>query len=322
MEQVGRISELWRFPVKSMAGERLEHAEVTAGGITGDRLWAVRDEEKGCITGGKRIPALMTCTARFVAEPTADAVDGSVPPVVMTLPDGTELRSDQPDVNARLSVFLGRSVTLSPRRPASERAHYRAPRATMADMRKQFGLGPDEPVPDFSMFPTLVLVELARYATPPGTYFDAYPLHLLTTASVDELRRRAPGADVVSLRFRPNVLIETDTVGLAEVGWCGAALRAGQLVARIEIPSVRCSMTTRAQPGLGADPGVLRAVVEHARRCAGVYAGVEQAGRVKVGDPVELERPRVTRLAGLVHASTRSLRRLALRAGAAALPEE
>jgi len=192
----------------------------------------------------------------------------------------------------------------------------------MTDMRLQFALAPGEPVPDFSMFPTRMLVELARYATPPGTYFDAYALHVLTTASVAELKRRAPGADVTPLRFRPNLLVDSDAGGLVEAGWCGGSLRAGQLVARIEIPTVRCSMTTRPQPGLAADPGVLRAVVEHAQRCAGVYARVERAGTVRVGDPVELERPRATRVGGWMRASARSLRRLALRAGAAALPEE
>jgi uncharacterized protein len=323
MDRGGAVSQLWRYPVKSMAGEALERAEVTPSGIVGDRLWAVRDVDKDCITGGKRLPALMSCSARFLAEPEADAVDDRVPPVAITLPDGTELVSSQPDVSERLSDFLGRKVLLSPRRPASDRVHYRAPRPTMADMRLQFGLGPDDPVPDFSMFPAAMLIELARFATPPGSYFDAYPLHILTTASLAELARRAPEADVAPLRFRPNLLVDIgEGGGFAEAGWCGGALRAGGVAARIEIPTVRCSMTTRAQPGLAADPSVLRALVEHARRCAGVYAQVERPGSLRVGDPVEVEPARSTRVGGWVRASTRSLRRLALRAGAAALPEE
>jgi len=322
MQAVGTVSQLWRFPVKSMAGESLERAEVTAAGLVGDRLWAVRDEEKGCITGAKRIPALLGCTARFLSEPAAGAVDGEVPPVAITLPDGSELRSDQPDVNARLSAFLGRPVALCPRRPASERAHYRAPRATMADMRQQFALEPGDPVPDFSMFPTSMLLELSRYATPPGSYFDAYALHILTTASLAELRRCAPSTDPAPLRFRPNLLVDSAGAGLVEFGWCGGVLRAGSLVARVEIPTVRCSMPTRAQPGLAPDPGVLRAVVEHARRCTGVYAAVASAGIVRVGDPVEVEMPRASRVGGWMKAGSRSLRRLALRAVAAALPEK
>jgi hypothetical protein len=322
MNVVGTVAELWRFPVKSMAGERLERVEIESTGVVGDRLWAVRDTALGCITGGKRIPALMTCSARFLAEPAAGAVDDRVPPVAIRLPDGTELRSDQPDVDARLSQLVGRAVTLCRRRPAADRGHYRAARLTMTDLRAQFGLAPDEPVPDFSMFSTAMLIELSRYATPPGTYFDAYALHFVTTATVAELRRLAPSADVAAMRLRPNLLIACDGDGLVENSWCGGTLSAGTLEAAVEIPSVRCSMTTRAQPGLGADPGVLRAIVEHARRCAGVYARVERPGHVALGDQVAVGLPRGSRLGGLVKASARSLRRLALRARAATLPDQ
>jgi uncharacterized protein YcbX len=322
MERAGTVAELWRFPVKSMAGERLERADVTAGGVVGDRLWAVRDEQLGSITGGKRLPALMTCTARFLAEPPADAFGDAVPPVAITLPDGTELSSEQPDIDARLSAFLGRAVSLCPRRPAGERRHYRAARFTMDDLRTQFALAPGEPVPDFSMFPVSMLLALSRYATPPGTYFDAYPLHVLTTATVAELRRLAPAVSAEPLSFRPNILVAVDGAGLVENGWCGGSLRAGAMRADIEIPAVRCSMTTRAQPGLAADPGLLRAVAQHARRCAGVYARVANAGQVRIGDAVLVERARDSRVSGLVQAGARSLRRLALRARAAALPEK
>ena len=39
------VAELWRFPVKSLAGESLDEADVTANGINGDRLVAVRGPE-------------------------------------------------------------------------------------------------------------------------------------------------------------------------------------------------------------------------------------------------------------------------------------
>src|ERR687893_737365 len=38
-----RVLELWRYPVKSLQGERLETAEIGAEGIAGDRQWAVLD---------------------------------------------------------------------------------------------------------------------------------------------------------------------------------------------------------------------------------------------------------------------------------------
>jgi len=69
------ISELWRYPAKSMMGESLDTATITAGGVLGDRGWAVRDEVRGGIRGAKKIGALMKLSARYLAEPT-----GELPP--------------------------------------------------------------------------------------------------------------------------------------------------------------------------------------------------------------------------------------------------
>lgn len=43
----GRITELWRYPVSSLGGERLEAAELDAAGVHGDRLWGLMDRESG-----------------------------------------------------------------------------------------------------------------------------------------------------------------------------------------------------------------------------------------------------------------------------------
>ena len=37
------VAEVWRYPVKSMAGERLDSCEVAATGLVGDRRWALVD---------------------------------------------------------------------------------------------------------------------------------------------------------------------------------------------------------------------------------------------------------------------------------------
>jgi uncharacterized protein len=38
--EVGRVAGLWRYPVKSMAAESLDHVEVSWHGLAGDRRWA------------------------------------------------------------------------------------------------------------------------------------------------------------------------------------------------------------------------------------------------------------------------------------------
>jgi uncharacterized protein YcbX len=111
VSEAGSLLELWRYPVKSMGGESLESASVTERGIVGDRLWALRDEATGLVTDGKKIPKLMTCSARYLEQPGRGASD-PVPPVAITLPGGSEVRSDESDAHQRLSAYCGRPVTL------------------------------------------------------------------------------------------------------------------------------------------------------------------------------------------------------------------
>src|SRR5690625_5880985 len=64
MEQLGRVAQLWRYPVKSMGGEALEAARVTARGVAGDRQWAVLDEE-GIIRSARQWPRLIELAASY-----------------------------------------------------------------------------------------------------------------------------------------------------------------------------------------------------------------------------------------------------------------
>lgn len=284
MEHIGTVKELWRYPVKSMGGEQITEATVGPQGIPGDRGWALRDETKGEIRGAKKLPALLRCTARYLAEPDATYI----PPAEITLPDGARVGSDDPQAASHLSALLGRPVTLWPRQPADHTDFYR--RAVpdnpdmMAELRQIFGRTEDEPLPDLSAFPAEVL----EFTSPLGTYFDAFPIHLLSTAAVaamgspEQFDRR---------RFRPNVFIESapDRQGLVEHGLGGRRLHIGGLVLHGEMPTVRCVMTTLEQPGLPKDPSVLRTIVRDAQQSLGLYATVTTPGRVAVGDAVEVE---------------------------------
>ena len=48
------LAQLFRYPIKSMMGEALESVQITEKGLVGDRAWAVRDEQRGGIRGGRR----------------------------------------------------------------------------------------------------------------------------------------------------------------------------------------------------------------------------------------------------------------------------
>lgn len=286
MQIVGTVKEIWRFPVKSMGGESLPAAQLTAAGLLGDRYWATRNDSVGEIQGAKKMPLLMQCLARYRGSVAADAL----PPVDITLPDGSTTATDDPEVNQKLSALLERPLSLWPLQPASNLAHYRrrpmAPPEMGAEMAEIFQRLPNEPLPDFSIFAP----ELSEYTSMPGDYFDAFPLHLLTTASLATMAALNPGAAWDARRFRPNIVIEpvAGAEGLVELGWVNRALVVGEVAINCVAPAPRCGMTTRAQPGLPSDPSVLRTIVADAAQNLGVYGTVATAGSVRVGDVVRL----------------------------------
>lgn len=284
--------KLWRYPVKSLAGEQLDVAELERGGLVGDRLWAVRDDERRTLTSAKKLPALLELGARFLEPPRSGQAPRIVPPVAISFPDGDEIPSSDPSVHRRLSEFVGRRVSLVPLRPKRELAHYRALQADKAELREIFGLEPGDPLPDLSMLPVRLLALLSAFATPPGSYFDVLPLHVLTTSSLAALRAAAPEVDFDPRRFRPNVLIDTSEQGFVEQGWVPSTLHLGSARVRLECLTPRCSMPARRQAGLAADPSVMRVIAGKTDRNLGVYASILGEGRIRVGDGARLERQR------------------------------
>ncbi len=283
---VGRIRELWRYPVKSMIGERIDATPLGANGIPGDRAWAVRDEERGGIRGAKKIAALMRLRARYREEPTA----ARVPAPEIELPGGATLRASDANAAQRVSDALEHKISLWPLVPADQLDHYRRGAPTHEDMEQElrsiFGRNPDEPLPDLSTFPP----ELFQFESPPGTYFDALPLLLLTDATLRRLQKLAPKSRVDVRRFRPNLVVATpDGVEeFAEIDWVGKRVRIGEAEISVAMACPRCVMITHGFDDLPQDTGLMRTVVREANQNVGVYARVERPGRVAVGDAVEV----------------------------------
>jgi uncharacterized protein YcbX len=285
---VGTVSSVWRYPAKSMMGDEFPSLPVDAGGVVGDRGWAVRDEVRGGIRGAKKIGGLMKLHARYVDEPQAGAPPT---PIEIRLPDGETVRSDAGDVNDRLSKALDHPVTLCPLQPATDVDHYRrGPPDTDdfdAEMRQIFGREPDEPLPGFEGLPLDVLIE---YESPPGSYFDAFPILVVTERSLATLAGLAPGSDFDVRRFRPNVVVATDGAegAFPEQDWIGRRLRLGEVELEITAACPRCVMVTRDFADVPADRQVLRTIVRDAEQNLGVYANVSTPGTLTTGAPVTL----------------------------------
>src|SRR2546430_17198836 len=100
-----------------MLGEQRQTVELTMNGVVGDRAYAVIDRSDGKVASAKnprKWRALLSCRAEFVSE----FHPGDVPPPVrMTFPDGSDVRSDAPDIDAQLSKFLDRDVSLATAAP-------------------------------------------------------------------------------------------------------------------------------------------------------------------------------------------------------------
>ena len=279
----GSVAALWRYPVKSMMGEELNAAEVTDGGLMGDRAYALVDSANGKVVSAKnprKWAKLFDCRAVLTDAATAGR---RMPPVRIILSDGTVVSSEQNDVHQILSTVLNRPVTLE----AAERVHQGAEplvgNARTATTAEEYwpdmeGLEHRDTVTDFSL--------------PQGTFFDSALVHVLTTGTLDRLKELYPEGRFEVRRFRPNMVIETakNDAEFVENAWLGRTLVIGDRV-RLSItgPCPRCVMTTLAQGDLPRDARILRTAAQHNQTNVGIYASILQGGTVRRGDSVRLE---------------------------------
>ena len=291
-EPVGTIRALWRFPVKSMLGEELEAADLTEGGIVGDRAYAIRDRETGKVASAKhskRWPNLLDCRAAFVEPP----VPGDEPPPVrIELADGNSVLSDAADVDAVLSRFFGREVELARAAQNGYTIDQYHP-----DLENYDPDGHRDEVVEARLGAAFFNERGLPSAVPEDSFFDLYPLSVLTTSTLDQLGNLEPQSRFDVRRFRMNVIVDTPEPGFVENGWLGRTLAIGDDVQLgVSLPDPRCCMPGLPQEDLPRDPKVLKALARHNRidvagalyPCAGVYAVAETTGTVRKDDSVSL----------------------------------
>lgn len=263
------VESLWRYPVKSMLGERLDQAQMTARGMTGDRYFAVVDEQTGTVASAKQ-PRLW----RSLLTATAEHVDGIVH---VHLPGEPVLALDDPEADSRLSSFLRRRVHLSCTPEAGADID-------RADPEEVLDAGVEAEVSS----PKLVLGQ----EVPGASFLDYAPLHLISTATLEHVG--TPEA-----RYRPNLVLRTPpgTAPYTETAWVGSTLTIGEVVLRITLPTPRCAVPVLAHGSLLADPSTLRVLMAENRidvpgfgvlPAAGVYATIERAGTITVGTTATL----------------------------------
>jgi hypothetical protein len=292
-EIVGSVAGLWRFPVKSMRGERIEQAELTGRGIVGDRAYALIEADTGKVVSAKSArlyPGLLNCQATFVEPPQSGR---ELPPVQIRLPDGATLMSDASDCDRALSAYFRREVRLARAAPEDFTIDQYHPDVEGADPA-----GHRDTVVEQKLGSALFAQLGMPSPVPVGSFFDVFPLTVLTTSTLERLNTLQPQTRFDERRFRMNVIVATTEAGFVENGWVGRELVTGDGVRlSVALPDPRCVMTTLAQDELPQDAGALRALVQHNRiqvgafgqyPCAGVYAVVEAPGTIRTGARVAL----------------------------------
>ena len=249
MTEVGTVAQLWRYPVKSFQGEQVDELALAPGGAAGDRTLAVVDPAAGKVLSAKRYADLLLASARLDGER-----------VLLTLPDGSEHASDDADVHEVLSSWLGHPVRLEP-----------PPADGVFPMEMYTGMS-DEDTPVFD------------WPGPPGTWLDLADAHWLSTASLAAIAGEHPDGTWDVRRFRPTALIETPATGFAEEGW--TSIEVGTVASEVLMATPRCSMPSRAQPGLDRDKAIGTTIRDANTNNLGIYASVAQSGTVRVGDSV------------------------------------
>lgn len=254
---VGHVAELWRYPVSSLGGEKIDRLEIVAAsdgaengvashgvpihGVPGNRAFLLFDPET-------REPAAPESSERWrkalhlSSRRRADGV------TEIGFPDGMWLPVGATDIEPRLAGHFGFPVGLAETRGSGGHLPVVAPR------------------------------------------YSASPLHILTTASMNAISASDPSLLMDARRFRPDILVATEAAsGFVENDWIGRRIVIGTLSISATEGTKRCGMTMAAQPGLPEQPDVLRSILRGNRRNLGIYAEIAAPGSLSLGDDVWIE---------------------------------
>jgi uncharacterized protein YcbX len=287
MVKVGRIKELWRYPVKGMAGESIQQCLLTEKGLLGDRIWAVKDTARQEIQSCKFRPELLRCVAQFKHSLKTELGEH----VEITLPSGDVINSIDPIINDALTQLTGHESTLEVQRSLDDldfyRRHKKDESTWLEELKATFEREEGEALPDLDNLPQ----SAQDFVAVPGTFFLVSSLHFITTATLNHLKQISPDSDWAIERFRPNVVIETEPSfeGLVEQEWINHQLSINGIKIECNGSTPRCGAITKPQQGIESDNRILRTVVKKADQNVGVYGEAHDIGMLAVGDDVYVD---------------------------------
>jgi len=254
--EIGQVEAIFRYPVKSMGGERLEAAELGWYGLEGDRRLAFRrmriEDRSGMpwLTASKLPDLLLFAPQRRHDNAREggvrkDGAPGDLPTHIRT-PDGQEM----PGFGEDLATEVGR--------------RYGAP---VQMMQLRHGIFDEASI---SVIASDTVQEIGRLA---GRSFDVQSLDVR--------------------RFRPNILVRLlRPAPFQEDEWLGGVLSFGEgddaPAIAVTMRDERCSMVNLDPESARPAPEVMKAVVRANQNHAGIYGAVTRIGRLAVGQTIHL----------------------------------
>jgi len=261
------LSSLYRFPLKSAAGESLQRCASDSLGLLGDRRWMVVAAGTGRFLTQRVLPRMALLQAHWQGDTALKLAAPGMPELLVRVPDDKTMRCVQvwsanpvvPDAGetaaAWLSDVLGQACRL-------------------VYLPEDDGIQVD--------------LDYARLGERTA-FSDGFPFLLIGQASLDDLARRV-GRPLEMLRFRPNLVV-SGAEPYAEDGW--KLIRIGQLTFRVVKPCSRCVIPT-LDPATGErapDREPLNTLLSYRKGPGGVFFGqnliAEGRGELELGMPVE-----------------------------------
>lgn len=261
MTVVGTIESLWRYPVKSMAGQELETAYMGFAGVYGDRLFAFKSSEA--------VPGFPYLTAREQRQMLRYRPRFKHPELASAPPNLAEASSEAPGLTPVYADRDGLGVEIE--MPAGDVLALDDP--ALAE-RLNENIGRKH---------TLSLLRSDRAMT------DCRPLSLCSLATVSQLEEET-GKPVDKRQFRANVYLNLNSGGgFAEDAFIGKRLQIGEkVVVSVLERDPRCALITLHPDTAERDPAILTHVSKAHDGMTGVYAAVLIEGSFSKGDSITL----------------------------------